>query len=140
MATYNKFNQFTKDVIDGKHNFASNVFKVMLTDVAPVATNSIKADLTEITAGNGYTAGGTATIVTTSVSSGTAKATGSDVVFTASGGVIGPLRYAVLYNDTQTSPAKPLIAWWDYGSSITLNSTETLTVDFDAVNGIFTVV
>lgn len=139
MASYNKFQVFTKDLIEGKHNFASNTFKVMLTNTAPVNTNSIKADLTEISAGNGYTAGGTVTTITSSTSSGVAKTVGTDVVFTAAGGSIGPLRYAVLYNDTQTSPAKPLVAWWDYGSSITMNDTETLTVDFDAANGIFTV-
>jgi hypothetical protein len=139
MASYNKFQVFTKDLIEGKHNFASNTFKVMLTNTAPVNTNAVKADLTEISAGNGYTAGGTATTITSSTSAGTAKVTGTDIVFTAAGGSIGPLRYAVLYNDTQTSPAKPLIAWWDYGSSITLNDTETLTVDFDNTNGIFTV-
>lgn len=138
MATYNKFNQFTKDLIDGKHNFSSNTFKVMLTNTAPVATNAVKADITEISAGSGYTAGGTATTITAATSSGTAKVTGTNVVFTSSG-TIGPFRYAVLYNDTQTSPAKPLVSWWDYGSSITLNNTETLTVAFDATNGIFQV-
>lgn len=138
MASYNKFLSFSKDLIEGKHNFSSNTFKVMLTNTAPVNTNTVKADLTEISAGNGYTAGGTATTMTTSTASGTAKATGTDVVFTASGGSIGPARYAVLYNATTAS--NPLIAWWDYGSSITLADTETLTVDFDATNGILTVV
>ena len=139
MAAYNKFNQFTKDLIDAKHNFGSNVFKVMLTNTAPASTNAVKADITDITAGNGYTAGGTATTITESTSTGTAKVVGSNVVFTASGGSIGPFRYTVLYNDTQTSPAKPLVAWFDYGSSITLADTETLTVNFDQTNGIFTV-
>lgn len=138
MAVYNKFNQFTKDLIDGKHNFASNVFKIMLTNVAPVVTNQIKTDITEIAAGNGYTAGGTATTITESTSSGTAKVVGSNVVFTATG-TVATFQYAVLYNDTQTAPAKPLIAWWDYGSPITLVNTETLTVAFDATNGIFQV-
>lgn len=136
MASYNKFNQFTKDLIDGVHDFDAHTFKVMLTNTAPVATNSIKANLTEISAGNGYTAGGTATTISTSTSSGTAKVTGTDVVFTAAGGSIGPLRYAVLYNDSPTSPADPLIGWWDYASSITLADTETLTIDFDSTNGI----
>jgi hypothetical protein len=137
MAAYNKFQQFTKDLIDGAHDFDAHAFKVMLTNSAPLATNTVKANITELSAGSGYTAGGTVTTITTSTLTGTAKATGTDVVFTASGGSIGPFRYAVLYNDTATTPAKPLIAWWDYGSSITLADTETLTVDFDATNSIF---
>lgn len=136
MATYNKFNQFTKDLVDGVHDFDAHIFKVMLTNSAPVATNTIRANLTEISAGSGYTAGGSSTTITTSTATGTAKVTGTDVVFTSSG-TIGPFRYAVLYNDTAASD--PLIAWWDYGSSISLLNTETLTVDFDAANGILTV-
>jgi hypothetical protein len=135
MATYNKFNIFLENQFEGVHDWDGSVFKILLTNTAPVATNSVKADLTEISAGNGYTAGGTATTITTSRSSGTFKAAGSDVVFTASGGTIGPLRYAVLYDDTSASDS--LVAWWDYGSSITLNSGETFTVDFDVTNGIF---
>jgi hypothetical protein len=59
-------------------------------------------------------------------------------VFTASGAV-GPFRYAALYNDTQASPVKPLIAWWDYGSSISLANGDTFTVAFDATNGVLTI-
>jgi hypothetical protein len=137
MAAYNKFNVFVEDQFEGVHDWDLHTFKVMLTNTAPVATNSVRADLTELSAGSGYPAGGTSTTITTSRASGTFKATGSDVVFTASGGSVGPFRYAVLYNDTPTSPADPLVAWWDYGSSVTLADTETFTVDFDATNGIF---
>ena len=121
------------------HNLGSDTLKVLLTNTTPVATNTVKANLTEISAGNGYTAGGTAASITSSVqTSGTYKLVLGDVVFTAAGGSIGPFRYAVLYNDTPTSPADPLIGWYDYGSSITLADTETLTVDFDATNGVLT--
>lgn len=109
----------------------------MLTNVAPVQTNSVKADLTEIAAGNGYAAGGTVTTVTVTRASGTTKAVGTDVVFTASGGTIGPFRYASLYDNTVAAPVAPLVAFWDYGASITLNSGETFTVDFDGTNGIW---
>lgn len=110
-----------------------------LTNTAPVATNTVFANITEISAGNGYTAGGTAATISSSAqSSGTYKLVLADVVFTASGGSIGPFRYVVLYNNTPTSPADPLIGWYDYGSSITLNTGETLTVDFDATNGVLT--
>ena len=133
MAAFNKFNIFVQDIGRGVHVLNTNVLKVMLTNTAPVASNTIFANLTEISAGNGYTAGGTTTASTAySQTSGTATLSGSDVIFTASGGTIGPFRYAVLYNDTPTSPADPLIGWWDYGSSVTLNSGDTFTVDFGA--------
>jgi len=138
MAAFNKFNQFVDDLADGVHAFATHSFKVMLVNTAPVATNSVKADLTEISAGNGYTAGGNAAALTSSTqSSGTYKLVLADpATWTASGGSIGPFRYAVLYNDTPTSPADPLIGYWDYGSSVTLAAGETFTVDFDATNGV----
>jgi hypothetical protein len=95
--------------------------------------------LTEIAAGNGYTAGGTAASVTSSAqTSGTYKLVLGDVVFTASGGSIGPFRYAVLYNDTPTSPADPLIGWWDYGSALTLANGESLNWDADPTTGVLT--
>lgn len=111
-----------------------------LSNTAPnAATQTVKADNAEISAGNGYTAGGNSTTITISRSGGVTKVVGSDpATWTASGGTIGPFRYAILYDDTPTSPADPLIAWWDYGSSITLNSGETFTVDFDGSAGVFT--
>jgi hypothetical protein len=133
VAAANKFNIFVQDIGRKVHNLNADTLKDLLTNTAPVATNSIKGDLTEISAGNGYTAGGTAIGSNAySQSSGTATLSGGNVVFTASGGTIGPFRYVVAYNDTPTSPADPLILWWDYGSSITLNSGETFTVDHSA--------
>lgn len=131
MAAFNKFQQFVEELAKKAHNLDTDTLKVMLTNTAPVATNSVKADLTEISAGNGYTAGGTAvTGQDAEQTTGTLALSGTDVVFTASGGTIGPLRYAVLYNDTHASDG--LIGWWDYGSGITLADGETFTVDFGA--------
>lgn len=136
MAVYNKFNQYAEDVLEAKHNFASDVFKVMLTNTAPVATNSVRADIAEVSAGNGYAAGGAEVAVASTISGGTAKVTAAgNAVFTAAGGSIGPFRYAVFYNST--SGTQPLVSWWDYGTSITLADTEQFTVRFDATNGIF---
>lgn len=139
MAAYQKFNQFTDDLAKGKHDFSAHTYKIMLTNVAPVSTNAVKADITDITSGNGYTAGGTATSITLSNATGVEKVVASNVTFTASGGAIGPFRYAVMYNDTQTSPVKPLVNFFDYGSSVTLNSGETFTWTPDATNGLFTI-
>jgi len=139
MATFNKFNAFVEHLAEGVHNLQSHTLKVMLTNTAPVATNSVRADLTEIAAGNGYTAGGTAASVTSSAqTSGTYKLVLGDVVITASGGSIGPFRYAVLYNDTPTSPADPLIGYWDYGSALTLANGESITWDADPTTGVLT--
>ena len=141
MATFNKFQAWVEHVTEGVHDHSADTLKVLLTNTAPIASNSVKANLTEISAGNGYTAGGTqATVSSSSHTSGTYKLVLADVVFTASGGTIGPFRYAVLYNDTPTSPADPLIGWWDYGSARTLQSGESFTVDFNASTGVFTLV
>ena len=138
MVAYNKFQVFVENMAEGVHNLGADTLKVALSNTAPVATNTILANITQIAAGNGYTAGGTqATISASAHTTGTYKLTLADVVFTATGGSMAAFRYAVLYNDTPTSPADPLIAWWDNGSSITLAVGESCTIDFDATNGVF---
>jgi hypothetical protein len=135
MASYVKYQDFVEQLGKGVHQLhaAGHTLKIALTNTAPnVSTHAVLADITEISAGNGYSAGGSDAANDYTETGGTGTLTGTDVVFTASGGTIGPFRYAVLYNDTPTSPADPLIAYWDYGSSITLNDTETFTVDFGA--------
>jgi len=139
MATYNKFNLTTQNMMKGVMNFNSDTIKVALSNSAPVATNAVFADISEISAGNGYSAGGSTTTISISNASGVEKIVATDVIFTASGGTIGPFRYVIVYDDTPTSPADPLISWFDYGSSITLNSGDTFTVDFDGTAGFFTV-
>jgi hypothetical protein len=135
MAAFNKFNAFVENVAEKVHDLGADTLKVALTNTAPVAANSVFADLTEIAAGNGYTTGGTqATISSSGQTSGSYKLVLADVVFTATGGSVGPLRYAVLYNSTPVSG--PLIGFWDYGASITLLNGETLTWDADPTNGV----
>lgn len=130
MASYNKFNDFSEQLVNGVHDFDANTFKVALSNSAPTASNTVLADITQISGANGYTTGGTATTIAVSETSGTTTVTGTQVVFTASGGSMGPFRYVVLYNDSATSPLDALVAWWDYGSSITLADGETFTVKF----------
>jgi hypothetical protein len=136
MAVFNRFDRFALDVLQAKHNFLSHVFKIALTDTAPSASLTVLSGITQIATGAGYASGGNVAPLTATDTGDTAKVSGSDVTFTAAGGAMGPLRYAVLYNDTASG--KPLVAWWDYGASITLANTEQFTVRFDAVNGIFT--
>ena len=138
MATYTKFNQFVEDRAHGVHKLNTETLTVALTAAAnaPVATNTVLANLTEAS----YTNCSTRVITTTSSAqtSGTYKLTLTDLTLTASGGTVGPFRYVVIYNDTPTSPADPLIAWYDYGSDITLADTETFLIDFDGSGGFLT--
>lgn len=138
MATFNKFNAFVEAVAEKVHNLGSDTLKVMLTNTLPTASNAVKTDITEIAAGNGYTAGGnTAAQTSSSQTSGTYTLVLADPAsFTAAGGAIATFRYAVLYNDTAAS--KNLIGWWDYGSAVSLASGDSFTVDFDAGTGVLT--
>lgn len=132
MATsaYNKFQDFSDQLVRGVHDFDAHVFKVALTNSAPVATNTVLANITQIANGNGYLTGGSTTTITVNEATGTMTVQGTEVVFTASG-AMGPFQYAVLYNDTATSPADALIAWFDYGAPISLTTGETFTVRFN---------
>ena len=137
MATYVKYQKGVEALLESI-NAGSDTWKVALSNTAPnVATNATLSDATEISAGNGYTAGGNAASVSSSAQSGgTYKLVlNSPATWTATGGSIGPLRYAILYDSTTNN----LIGYWDYGSSITLNAGDTFTVNLDGTNGVFTV-
>jgi hypothetical protein len=137
MAAYNKFNSFVSDLAQKVHNLNSDTLKVLLTNTAPVASNTVKSNLTEIAAANGYAAGGAvASFVSGSDTSGTYRLILSPVSWTASGGSIGPFEFAVLYNSSAASGN--LIGWWDYGTAITLTNGNTFTVALDQTNGVFT--
>ena len=131
MATFQKFNQFVEDLAKGVHNLSTGQLKVALTNTAPVAANSVYADLTSPLATTNLSGATPFNVTTTSAeqTSGTLSLVLADLTLTATGSV-GPFRYVVLYNDTPTSPADPLIGWYDYGSSVTMANTETFLIDF----------
>lgn len=135
MATFQKFNQFVEDTAEKVHNLGSDQLVVALSNSAPLSTNSVLSDITQVSYAN--LSSRNITTTSSAQTSGTYKLTLTDLVLTASGAV-GPFRYVVIYNDTPTSPADPLIAWYDYGSEATLASGDTFTIDFDASNGFFT--
>lgn len=135
MATYTKFQPFVEDLAEKVHNLGSDTLTVALTNAAPNATDDQLSDITQIAYTNL-----SARAITTSTSAqttGTYKLVLADLVLTSSGGTTGPFRYVVIYNDTATNDE--LIAYYDYGSSITLNDGDTFTLDFDASNGFLTI-
>ncbi len=136
MAALNKFDSFVEALAEKTHNLGSDVLTVALCAAAnaPVATNTVLANLTQVS----YASCSTRVITTTSSlqTSGVYKLILTDLTLTSSG-TVGPFRYVVIYNDTATSDE--LIGWYDYGSDITLANTETLTIDFDASGGVLTI-
>ena len=141
MASAVKFEALSEHLGTGVHNLHTGLVKILLSNDAPsAAADAVKADLTsEHGTAGGYTAGGEDIQNTLSRTGGTTTVAAVDVVWTAVGTTIGPFRYVVAWNDTPTSPADPLICYWDYGSAITLQIGETFTADFGA-SGLMTIV
>ena len=132
MATYTKFQNFVEDLCKGVHQLhaAGHTCKVYLTNNTPsVSGDAVKADLAGITEQNGYAAADIQNDL--SETGGTVTVTAVDVTITATGAV-GPFQYAVIYNDDPTDPADPLIAYYDYGSEVTLANGESFVVNFGA--------
>lgn len=128
---------FLKDLAEQVHDLSADTLKIALTNTAPALTDEELADITEIAAGNGYTAGGaTVTVSSSAQTAGVYKLIIDDVTITAAGGTIGPFRYGVLYNDT--AAFNNLIGYFDYGIGYTIPDTEPFVFDFDASNGVFT--
>lgn len=137
MASYVKYQKGTEALVEGI-NAGSDAWKIALSNTTPnVATNATLSDAVEISAGNGYTAGGNAATTTSSTqTSGTYKLVlASPATWTATGGSMGPFQYAILYDSTTNN----LVGYWDYGSALTLNSGDTFTVNLDGTNGVFQV-
>ena len=141
MASFVKFQPFVENLAEKVFNLQSDTLKLVLTNTAPVNTQGVLDLVTNHpppASANGYTTGGNAITVSSSAqASGTYKLVLADSVFSASGGAIGPVRYAILYDDTAASDQ--LIGSWDYESSITLADGESFTWDADPTTGVLTI-
>ena len=139
MATFNKVNDFVANAVHDM-DLASDQVVVALSNTAPSAEgsdpttddNGVLANVTEITYTNCSSRNVTTT--TSSQTSGTYKLVLADITLSASGGDVGPFRYVYLYNDTVSGD--PLIGYYDYGLSLTLNDGDSFTLDFSATDGV----
>ena len=133
MAAFNKFDSFIEALAEKKHNLGSDTLTVALcvSGNAPVATNTVLADLTQIAYTNLSTR--VITTISSAQTSGVYKLILADLVLLATG-TVAPFRYIVIYNDTATNDE--LIGWYDYGTNINMSNTDTLTIDFNAADGV----
>jgi hypothetical protein len=131
MATYQKINQFPEDLAHKVHNLSSDQLEIILAAAAnaPTASDSVRADITEITYTN-LTTPMSLTTASSSQTSGTYSLVVNDYTITASGGASNAFRYITVMNTTPTSPLDPLICFFDYGSDLTLNDGQSLVLDF----------
>lgn len=137
ISAFNKFNCFVADKHAAKHNLvtgSAHVLKLMLSNTAPAVTDSVIADIVEIAAGGGYTAGGnTCAIISGAQTGGTFKlVVGSPAQWVGSGAGMAAFRYAVLVNVTANAP----IGWWDYGSSLSLAAGQTFDATMSGTSGV----
>lgn len=137
-VSFQKFQILSENIAEKVYNFDTDTIKIALSNTGPSAANDdTLSDITEISAGNGYSAGGFEITVSTSRSGGTTSVVGTDATLTATGGSIGPFQYVILYDDTPTSPADPLIGFWNLGSAFTI--VEDGSFIFDFASSLFTI-
>lgn len=136
ISPFNGYDCFPEDLDQGLHDFDTNTFKALLSNTAPnVATNLTRADANEIAPGAGYLAGGFVVPLSRTRTGGIDTVFGTNTSFFASGGIVGPFRYVILYNATAAS--EPLICYFDFGSVVNLTNGDHIDLNFDSVNGLY---
>lgn len=106
-----------------KPDLDSDTLKAVLTNTAPTKAGSqVLADITQIAGTGGYAAVTLTGVTYTESGAGTGiwVLTCNPFSWTASGAAFATACYAVIYDDTPTNPADPLICYIDYGSSVAL--------------------
>ena len=119
----------------------SKMYVALVTSaVAPGPDANVLGDLTQITAGNGYTANGYELtpgetdfdVLTEDDANDRSLVQVKDVVWTASGGPIpsagNGARYAVLTDDNVTPADRIILAYWDLASDRSVSDGQTLTL------------
>lgn len=119
----------------------TNFYVALCTSaVSPTADINTFSELTEIAAGNGYTAGGISlTPGATDFDTLTEDDTGDkaliqikDLTWTASGGALpasgNGARWAILTDDNATQGSRLVLAWWDLTSDRSVSSGQPLTL------------
>lgn len=143
MATFQVVDEFVNNLGGGGGtgfiDFGADTFKAALTNSAPTkAGSNLLSGITQIGGTGGYavvTLTGTA-LTETGAGTGIWEFDSAAFSWTASGAAFDAFRYVVIYDDTPTSPADPLLGYIDYGSTVNLADGATFTVT-PGSNGIF---
>ena len=141
MASFVKINDFVANAVENM-DLESDQLIIALSNTVPSSEssnptadgNGILGNVTQVSYSN--LSSRNLTTSSSGQSGGVYKLVLADLTLTASGGSVAAFRYVYIYNDTVTSPADPLVGYYDYGSSLTLNDGDTFTIDFSPSNGV----
>lgn len=138
-ASFVKIPAAIEDIVESG-NAGSDQWAIALTNTVP-GSKVFTSGTTDLATSGGYTAGGTNVGTTSSGMSGSSfvLVLADPSVWTASGGGF-TFRYALLVNKTVLNGANgTVVGYWDYGTSQAVAAGETVTVDLDQVNGVFSI-
>lgn len=136
MVTYTKYEHAIEAMLNAEMDCfgTTHQFKAAIhTDAPTVATDDELADLTQISQANGYLTGGDDIQNDATRSGGTVTFTAVDNVWTASGGNLGNSttgRYFSIHDEDSTTDI--LLCAFDYGSTFTVATGETMTLNYGA--------
>ena len=139
MALYNKFDIFIADVHNKVHDLSTEKVAVAFTNSLPDRTMNVLGDVTGALDMTNVGTSNQLVVTSSGQVNGTYALIANDLDILATGDLdAGALfRYIVLYNLDTAIKIDPLIAWFDYTTSISLLDAETFTLDFDPT-GVFT--
>lgn len=138
------YDNFWKDVGLKRVDFSSDVLKAVLVNGYTYdETHSSYSQITgEPSTANGYTVGGAALANPNwdwSSGSEFTRFDADDVPWAASGGSIGPVTGAVIYNSSTASPnTNRLVCYVDFGGAVTINDSSQFKLTFHT-DGVFSV-
>ena len=135
------YNKAKKKIGNGSIKLGTDTFKIRLftsASNASTATISLIGSITNEVAGGGYAAKTLASVVwTTGASAGQYKFSSANPVWTASGGSIANIKYAVIANSLSANGKNVLCNSTLTTAQFSLSNTNTLTIQMNA-SGIFT--
>ncbi len=141
MAVFSPFDKLSTHLLQGKHDFSTHSFKAgLITNDPSLIFNVTKwANLTEITPGHGYLAGGVDMTVSVGTDASANDAvSAAKVTITATDGPIGPYTALVVYNDTSTD--KNVVGYMKASGQTTIKAGKFVSWSFglinDAANGV----
>jgi hypothetical protein len=145
-ANFFTFDSYLTELAKGRNgtliDMSTDTLSVYLSNATPNrATHSVKGDLAEITAKNGYAGMVDVTLTSRGIYNNTYRFVATDIEWTGTDATdntgFGPFRYILLLSKTSsaTDSSRRLIGYWAYPSAQTVAKDGVVKVDWSAIDG-----